>query len=82
MTERSRLMWRCRRGIREMDILFQKFMQQHYAVLSDDEKKNFESFLEEADLDILSWIMGKSAPTNPDYYPLITYFQHLNTISE
>jgi len=39
MNERSRLLWQCRRGIREMDILFRDFIDQHYDQLSDDEKQ-------------------------------------------
>ncbi len=59
MGDKSRLLWRCRRGIREMDILFQEFIEQHYDNLSDSEKTGLDNLLDEADLDILNWIMGK-----------------------
>lgn len=62
MNERSRLLWQCRRGIREMDILFRDFIDQHYEQLSDDEKQGLSKLLDEADLDILDWIMGRSRP--------------------
>ena len=77
MSERSRLVWRCRRGIREMDILFQRFMEQRYQYLSVDEKKLFEEFLEESDLDILKWITGKSEPDKLAYKILVIHFQNL-----
>lgn len=60
--ERSRLLWHCRRGIREMDILFREFIDGHYDQLNDDEKRGFTNLLDEADLDILDWIMGRSKP--------------------
>jgi len=62
MSQRSRLFWRCRRGIREMDILLQDYLQVHYDTLSTKEQNTFEELLEEADLDILSWIMQKTSP--------------------
>ena len=62
--ERSRLLWRCRRGIREMDIVLTEFLQQSYDTLPDDSKKAFVQLLDEPDLDILNWIMGKGEPEN------------------
>jgi antitoxin CptB len=62
--ERSRLLWRCRRGIREMDIVLQAFLNQSYDTLSDADKNSFAQLLDEADLDILNWIMGKDEPEN------------------
>lgn len=62
--ERSRLIWHCRRGIREMDILFRELIDQHYDNLNDVDKQAFSTLLDEADLDILNWIMGKDTPEN------------------
>jgi antitoxin CptB len=70
--ERSRLLWHCRRGIREMDILFREFIDQHYDQLNDDEKRNFSKLLDEADLDILNWIMGKDIPKSDNLKHIIT----------
>ncbi len=62
MSQRSRLLWRCRRGIREMDILLQDYLHVHYDTLSTKDQNTFEELLDEADLDILSWIMQKTSP--------------------
>jgi len=62
MIQRSRLIWRCRRGIREMDILLQNYLETHYDGASSEEQNVFEELLEETDLDILSWITQKTAP--------------------
>ena len=79
MNERSRILWRCRRGIREMDILLQRFMELHYPGLSKHEIKLFEELLEESDLDILAWITGKSEPEKTDYQILIQRLQELSS---
>ena len=71
MSEKSKLLWHCRRGIREMDILFREFIEQHYDDLSDDDKQSFSTLLDEADLDILNWIMGKDKPDTDELKNII-----------
>lgn len=71
MSQRSRLLWRCRRGIREMDILLQDYLEVYYDTLSTRDQNTFEELLDEADLDILSWIMQKTFP-DEKYVGIIT----------
>ena len=73
---RSRLLWRCRRGIREMDIVLQEFLNQSYDTLSDTEKISFSKLLNEADLDILNWIMKKDEPENDGVKNIIKLIRH------
>ena len=56
------LRWRCRRGIREMDLLLQAFIDKYFDNLSAEEIAAFENLLEQPDLDIMDWITGKSDP--------------------
>lgn len=81
MTEKSRLLWRCRRGIREMDIVFTDFIQQHYDGLSDEEKQGLEELLDQPDLDILNWIMGKDQPGNDTLRHMVTLIQKSRDIN-
>ena len=73
----SRLKWRCRRGIREMDLLFEKYLHQYYPYLPTAEQENFAALLEETDLDIYDWITGRREPEKPAYLPLIKQLQSL-----
>ena len=61
---KSRLLWRCRRGIKEMDIILQDFVNNSYEQLSNENKNAFSNLLDEQDLDILNWIMGKDEPAD------------------
>jgi len=79
--ERSRLLWRCRRGIREMDIVLQEFINQSYDTLSDINKKTFSQLLDESDLDILNWIMGKDEPENNEIRQIITLIRESRNIN-
>ena len=74
MNQRSRLIWRCRRGIREMDILLLDYLETHYDNASIEDQNTFEELLEEADLDILSWIMEKTSP-DKKYINLISFIR-------
>ena len=67
----NRLLWRCRRGIKEMDLLLENFLHQQYPALSDADKQTFETLLDESDPDLLNWLMGRSEPDNTAYLPLL-----------
>ena len=60
--KKSRILWRCRRGIKEMDIVLQDFIKNSYDELNNENKSAFSKLLEEQDLDILNWILGKDKP--------------------
>ncbi|MEX2353675.1 MAG: succinate dehydrogenase assembly factor 2 [Gammaproteobacteria bacterium] len=77
MNNRSRLLWRCRRGTKEMDFLFQTFLEQEYDSLATEQQVLFEQFLEETDPDIYSWITGTNSPDNHSYLPLIQRLQNI-----
>lgn len=67
----ARRRWRCRRGIKEMDVLLERFLTRSYPNLDAGEQGLFEKLLEEADLDLYGWIMERAEPGNPDYLPLV-----------
>ena len=71
MSELSRLRWRCRRGIREMDLLLERFLDRCYPTLDHAQRAAFDHLLAEADLDIYSWITGRVAPPEPAYGPIV-----------
>ena len=58
----SSLRWRCRRGIREMDLLLQAFIDKYFESLTAEEIATFEYLLEQPDPDIMDWIMGRTDP--------------------
>ncbi len=79
--KKSRLIWRCRRGIKEMDIIFQDFINHSYDQLTDDRKKAFSRLLDEQDLDILNWIMGKDKPYDNELVNIINIIRESRNIN-
>tara|TARA_B100000809_G_C15002766_1_gene482115 strand:- start:2 stop:250 length:249 start_codon:yes stop_codon:yes gene_type:complete len=79
--KKSRLLWQCRRGIKEMDIIFQDFINHSYDQLTDDEKNAFSRLLDEQDLDILNWIMGKDKPYDNELVNIINIIRESRNIN-
>lgn len=59
---KSQLVWRCRRGVRELDVLLGRFIETEYSQLNDEEKDAFEEFLEVQDPVIMDWLFDKYSP--------------------
>ena len=60
--EKSLILWRCRRGTKEMDLLLQHFVAEHYDHLTPAEQTAFRCLLDQADPDIMDWVTGKAEP--------------------
>lgn len=61
-----------------MDLLLQRFIEQRYDGLSADEKAAFATLLEQPDLDIMDWLMGRTPPP-PAFKPVIDMMRETNT---
>ncbi len=55
---KARLKWACRRGMLELDVLFEPFVEEAYDDLSAADKATFERLLECDDPELFAWIMG------------------------
>jgi len=42
----NRLRWRCRRGMLELDLVLERFLEENYAGLTVQQRQEFESLLE------------------------------------
>lgn len=55
----GKLRWRCRRGMRELDALLARFLNECHASLSEAEARGFETLLGCHDADLFDWIVGR-----------------------
>ena len=58
----SRLRWRCRRGMRELDQLLGWYLETRYASSGDAEKEAFSTLLDQQDPQLWDWLMGRAQP--------------------
>ena len=75
----NKLRWKSRKGIRELDILLQNYLDAHYSTLDSLDKKLFEEILEIDTYDLLNAISGKSS-YNEKYESIITELSKLSTL--
>ncbi len=54
----GRLRWRCRRGLKELDVLILPFLEQSYSNLSASLQDDFVRLMAEEDVDLLDWLVN------------------------
>lgn len=54
-----RLRWRCRRGMRELDVLMLRYLDQRWSHVDAAERAQFERLLETEDDQLWRWMMRR-----------------------
>ena len=72
---RAKLVWHCRRGMLELDLLFQRFIDQYLDQLSELELVSFEILLTYPDPELFSWLMGSESPESEEMSHIIQLIQ-------
>jgi len=67
----SRLLWACRRGMLELDVLFAPFVKEAYSDLSDSQKLTFQRLLTCEDPELFAWFMGHEVCPDPDFAEMV-----------
>ncbi|MBU3671311.1 MAG: succinate dehydrogenase assembly factor 2 [Sinobacteraceae bacterium] len=58
MTELGRLRWRCRRGMKELDVLLERWLERDAAVAKPDEIGCFEALLDLQDPQLARYLLA------------------------
>ena len=61
----TRIYWRCRRGMAELDDMLQGFLDMDYLRLNAQERIIFEQLLTYSDTHLLEYLMGRTVPSDP-----------------
>ena len=69
--ELRRIRWRCRRGMRELDQLFERWLAQAYPTASESEHRVFLRLLDCEDDRLWRWFMGYEACPDAELSALI-----------
>lgn len=62
MTQKAKLKWHCRRGMRELDLLLEGFLADRYNALSAAEQASFERLLDCRNEDLMDWLIDGGSP--------------------
>ena len=64
-------MWRSRRGVKELDLILQDWLEHRYGRASAEEKALFAQFLELPDPEIAGYLLGDARPADPAIATLV-----------
>ena len=73
--EIERLRWQCRRGMLELDLLLNRFLESAYADLSVQQRTDFVRLLGYQDQIICDWLMSQAVPADPALRDLVARIQ-------
>jgi antitoxin CptB len=80
-TDLKRLRWRAHhRGTKEADLMIGGFFDAYHQYWSEGERTLFGDILEEQDVDIMAWALGRAEPPKRFSGPLMEALQKLDYI--
>ena len=69
--EWERIRWHCRRGLLEVDIVLERFLERHGGRLVGNELKTFKELLDLPDNDLWDLIVGREEASRPDWQDMV-----------
>ena len=78
ITEYSELKWRCRRGMLELDILLNSYLDRHYSAMSAEQNAVFGEVLDYPDQVLFDLLLGNMQSSDTRVSALITDIQRLD----
>jgi antitoxin CptB len=66
MSEMSRLRWLCRRGMKELDVVLVRYLDNSYESATTLEQNQFRELLQMPDPDLYNLLLGRDVTDDPD----------------
>ncbi|MDQ2068297.1 FAD assembly factor SdhE [Natronospira bacteriovora] len=60
--ELSRLRWLCRRGMKELDVMLERYLAESWSSASESERAAFDRLLSCQDPELWDWLSGRAQP--------------------
>lgn len=61
-----KVIYRARRGLKELDMYFDPYVRQYYLTAPEADKQAFAMLIEQEDPDLLDWFMAVSTPAHTE----------------
>ena len=71
VTAPGQLLWRSRRGMKELDLILRGWLERRYPGASSEERTLFAQFLELPDPEIAGYLLGQASPQDPALAALV-----------
>jgi antitoxin CptB len=66
LPEQGRMLWRCRRGMKELDVLLERYIRLHLPSATIEQQRAFARLLELPDPLLAEYLFGHSRPPEPE----------------
>ncbi len=70
--EKSRLIWSCRRGMLELDLILNSFLEKGLNLLNESQLNQFKFLLTATDPELYGWLMGHEEPYKEELLEIVT----------
>ena len=74
-----KLKWLCRRGMKELDVLLEQFLDVHQAALAEGQWLELESLLQAEDDVLWDWLQNPAASSAQPYCELLARIRNDDT---
>lgn len=69
--ELNRMRWAARRGMLELDLVLEPFVNSRYADLSESDRASFEALMRSEDQDLFGWFLRREQPEDPELAQIV-----------
>ncbi|MGB1580923.1 MAG: succinate dehydrogenase assembly factor 2 [Nevskiales bacterium] len=76
--EKARLRWLCRRGMKELDVLLERFLNTQYDDLKPEYEQAFMRLMQMEDPDLMAVLMGKQPAPDDECANVIELLRNLH----
>jgi antitoxin CptB len=73
--EYHKLQWRCRRGMRELDMVLERFLELDFPQLEAEMREAFTLLLDASDPDLYDWLLGRAAAPSAEFARVVARLQ-------
>ena len=75
LARKAKIIWQCRRGMLELDVIFQRVVKQSLDELTEAQVLAFEALLNCPDPDLYAWLMGYEEPTEQELLGIVSFIR-------
>lgn len=72
---KAKINWHCRRGMLELDVIFQRFVKRCINELTDEQISAFEALLNCPDPSLYAWLMGYEEPIEKELIDIVSFIR-------
>jgi antitoxin CptB len=75
MIDEKRIRWRCRRGMKELDVMLERYLASGYSSLREENKADFARLLDALDPDLFAWLSGSGLPEDAGLQTIVMHIR-------